>query len=216
MTITRSDLNGHHRKTLATIFQHPLSHNLEWHDVFSLVDHLGSTSTRADGGHELTIGTDRIFLGPVHDHDLTDDEVRDLRAFLTRAGLAPDGTPAEATVPVPTDHAEPHCIVLIDHHHARLFGLGGVDSDPMAPRVMTPDDPDGSLRRIEHKQQDDDHDGGHAAEEAQYYEHVSVALKAARRIVVLSDGKGRSSAGAYLVDYLTRHHPLIAGRIVAT
>jgi len=82
--------------------------------------------------------------------------------------------------------------------------------------VMTPDDPDGSLRRIEHKQQDDDHDGGHAAEEAQYYEHVSVALKAARRIVVLSDGKGRSSAGAYLVDYLTRHHPLIAGRIVAT
>jgi len=224
MTATRIHLNGHHRKTLAAIFQHPLSHNLEWHDVLSLIDHVGGTSTRDGGGHDLTIGEDRLFLGPVHDHDLTGEQVRDLRAFLTRAGLAPDAdagltpddTPAEAPAPAALDHIEPHCIVLIDHHHARLFGLGGASCDATTAQTFTPDDDDGSKRRIEHKQQNDDHDGGHAGEEAAYYEHVAIALKPARRIVVLSDGKGRSNAGAYLVDYLMRHHPAIAGRIVAT
>jgi hypothetical protein len=108
-----------------------------------------------------------------------------------------------------------HCIILIDHHQARLFGLGGEGEDPTTPRVLKPADAHGSTRRVEHKQGNRDHDGGHSTEDSAWYERVSTELNAAGAIVVFSDGKGRSSAGAYLVDYLERHHPGIAKRIVA-
>jgi len=213
MTMTTIHLNGHHRKALASIFRHPASHNVEWHDVLSLLNHVGTTSDRHGGGYDVTIGADHVGLPPAHGKNLTEEELRDLRSFLTKAGLSPDSGSDDAVVEHPLDH---QCIVLIDHQQARLFGLGGAGGDPSAPRVLTPDDPDGSLRRIEHKQGNDDHDGGHAEEEDGYYERVSVDLKPAERIVVFSDGQGRSNAGAYLVDYLQRHHPAIAKRIVAT
>lgn len=212
MTQTIPHLNSHHRKTLAAIFQHPASHNLEWHDVLSLLNDVGEVSQRASGGHEIVIGSDRLLLHPSHDHDLAGDDIRDLSAFLTKAGLSSAGM---SQAPL-ADPMQSHCIVLIDHHHARLYGLGGVDGDPTAPLIVTPNDDDGARRRIEHKQGNDDHDGGHASEDPDFYERVAADLTAARRIVVLSDGKGRSSAGAYLVDYLNHRHPAIAGRIVAT
>ena len=214
MTITSTHLNGHHRKTLASLFQHPASHNVEWHDVLSLLNHIGTVSERHGAGYDVAIGDDRIRLAQSHDKDLASDDVRDLRAFLIKAGLSPDGPSAVA--PAEEAPTEQHCIILIDHHQARLFGLGGEDADPIEPRVLKPEDADGSIRRIEHKQGQDDHDGGHGLEEDAWYERVSNDLKPAQRIVVFSDGKGRSNAGAYLVDYLTRHHPRIADRIVAT
>ena len=35
-------LNNHHRNTLRQIFQHPVSHNIEWHAVVSLLEAIGS------------------------------------------------------------------------------------------------------------------------------------------------------------------------------
>ena len=213
MTMSTTHLSGHQRKTLAAILQHPAPHNVEWHDVLTLLRHLGSVSERPGGGYDVTIADDHLLLGKSHDKDVGSDEMRDLRAFLGRAGHSPATLAGAGPA---HDDAEPHCIVLIDHQQARLFGLGGADADPTEPLVLKPDDADGSRRRLEHKQGNDDHDGGHAAEEDAYYESVSNDLKSAQRIVILSDGKGRSNAGAYLVDYLKRHHPAIAGRIVAT
>ncbi|WP_408591418.1 hypothetical protein [Novosphingobium sp.] len=197
-------LNGHQRKILASIMQHPASHNLEWHDVLSLLPHLGSLTERHGGGYDFAIDTDHITLGKSHDKDVGADDLRGLRALLTRAKVAPAG---------PVEPAEATCIVLIDHQQARLFANGDSDGNPT---VIKPEDADGSRRRIEHKQGNDDHDGGHAAEEDHYYERIAIALQSAQRIVVFSDGKGRSNAGAYLVDYLERHHPGVAGHIVAT
>ncbi len=34
-------LNNHHRDTLLQIFQHPTSHNIEWHAVLSLLAQAG-------------------------------------------------------------------------------------------------------------------------------------------------------------------------------
>lgn len=209
-------LNGHHRKTLASIFRHPTSHNVEWHDVLSLLNNLGSASERHGGGYDITIGAEHLALGRAHDHDLAGDELSHLRDFLTRAGLSEAGLTTEETSQAKQDQLDGQCIVLIDHHQARLFGLGGEDSDPATPQVIKPEDPDGSHRRIEHKQGDDDHDGGHAAEEDGYYERISAKLQAARHIVVFSDGKGRSNAGTYLIDYLKSHHAALADRIVAS
>ena len=35
-------LSNHHRDTLAKIFQHPTSHNIEWPDVVSLLNAVGT------------------------------------------------------------------------------------------------------------------------------------------------------------------------------
>jgi hypothetical protein len=214
--MTSTHLNGHHRKTLASIFRHPSSHNVEWHDVLSLLNNLGTASERHGGGYYIEIGADSISLGRSHGHELSGDELRQLRAFLTTAGLSAAGLTSEELEEASEDKAAGQCVVLIDHQQARLFGLGGEDADPATPRVIVPEDADGSRRRLEHKQGNDDHDGGHAAEEDAYYERISAELLAARQIVVFSDGKGRSNAGDYLIDFLKRHHPAVAERIVAT
>ena len=211
MTTTTTHLNGHHRKTLAGIFRHPASHNVEWHDVLSLLNAVGDVTERHAGGFDVAIGADRFLLARPHGKDVAGDELRHLEAFLAKAGLSPDALPADVAAEPEAEAPQP-CIVLIDHHQARLFGLDGASS---SPRVIAPVDADGSARRLEHKQGDDDHDGGHAAEEDGYYERIAVDLKPAGHIVVFSDGKGRSNAGAYLVTYLERHHPGIASRIAA-
>ena len=220
MIMTSIHLNGHHRKTLASVFRHPTSHNVEWHDVLSLLNTIGSASERHGGGYDVAIGDAHLALGRPHGKDLSGDELRHLRAFLTEAGLTEAGLSAasltsEELAQAAVDRADGQCIVLIDHQQARLFGLGGADADPAVPRLVTPEDPDGTRGRIEHKQGNADHDGGHAGEDDTYYARISAELAPARQIVVFSDGKGRSSAGAYLIAYLQRHHPAIADRIVA-
>jgi hypothetical protein len=209
-------LNGHHRKTLATIFHHPASHNLEWHDVLSLLNCLGSVSERHSGGYEVTIGTDRADLGRPHGKDLTGDELRHVCAFLTTAARTPADLADEAPAQGDDHDAARLCVVRIDHQQARLFWPDDEGDVTAPPQVLKPEDADGSARRLEHRQGNDDHDGGHAAEEDSYYERIAVDLQAAQQIVVLSDGKGRSNAGAYLVAFLQRHHPGIAARIVVT
>ena len=211
--MTTTHLNGHHRTTLASIFRHPVARNVEWHDVISLLNAIGTTSKHHNGGYDVTIGSQHYLLSVPHGHDVAGDDLRDLQAFLTKVGIAPgDGASVTPRTPEPAPHP---CIVLVDHHQARLFGLGGDQGDPTIHTVIKPEDADGARRRIEHRQGNDDHDGGHSGEEDAYYERIATHLATARRIVLLSDGKGRSSAGEYLVDYLKRHHPEVAGHIVA-
>jgi len=50
-------LDNHHRNTLRQIFEHPVSHNIEWHAVTSLFDAIG---TMAIGGLLVVVA---IFLG---------------------------------------------------------------------------------------------------------------------------------------------------------
>jgi hypothetical protein len=213
--MTSAHLNGHHRKTLASIFRHPASHNVEWHDVLSLLQNVASVTERHNGGFDVSIGDHAMAIERPKGHDLEGDQLRALKKFLGLVGLSPDenGMPNPSDTTVDADRRT--WIVLIDHHHARLFHVGEDRHAASAPIVIVPDDDDGSRRRIEHRQGNDDHDGGHASEDAGYYERICGHIAGADRIVVLSDGKGRSSAGEYLVDYLKRKHAGIAQQVVA-
>jgi hypothetical protein len=210
--MTAIHLNGHHSKTLAGIFTHPASHNVEWHDVLSLLNHVGTTTERHGGGYSVAIGGDSMTLARPHGHDLVDDELRHLRAFLTTAGLSPDAdaTPQAKVIPGAWG------IVLIDHHQARLYSPGANGGDHAALHIIRPSDDDGSRRRVDHRQGNDDHDGGHASEDDAYYHRVASELAAADRVVVFSDGTGRSSAGEYLIEYVKLHDPALATRIIAS
>jgi len=80
-------LNNHHRATLAKLFQHPVSHNLEWPDVLSLLKAVGTVEEKRDGKYEITVaGTSASFEKPRH-KDVEAQEVLDLRRLLAAGGF---------------------------------------------------------------------------------------------------------------------------------
>jgi hypothetical protein len=79
-------LNSRHRDTLLQIFQHPTSHNIEWPDVLSLLEAVGSVEQRHDGKYVVTLGTESEFLTPPKHKDIDVQQVVDLRRMLTSAG----------------------------------------------------------------------------------------------------------------------------------
>ena len=49
-----SGLNGRHTHTYEAIFRHPLAHNLEWHDVRSLLATIGDVTEEQNGTLNVT------------------------------------------------------------------------------------------------------------------------------------------------------------------
>lgn len=81
-------LSPNHRDTLLQIFQHPTSHNIEWHAVLSLLEAVGEVEERKDGKVVVTLGEEtEAFVRPKH-KDIAVDQVVDLRRMLTKAGYA--------------------------------------------------------------------------------------------------------------------------------
>jgi hypothetical protein len=87
-------LNNHHRNTLRQIFQHPVSHNIEWHAVLSLLETVGSVSENHDGKLAVTLGTETEYLDPPPHKDVDAQLVVDLRRMLAGAGYGPEGDAA--------------------------------------------------------------------------------------------------------------------------
>ncbi len=53
-------LDNHHRNTLHQIFEHPVSHNSEWHAVLSLLEAIGPTvDVHHDGQVAVKVGSER-------------------------------------------------------------------------------------------------------------------------------------------------------------
>jgi hypothetical protein len=51
-----ADLNNHHRETLRKIFTHPSSGNVEWHQVLSLLEAVGTVTDEPNGKVRVTAG----------------------------------------------------------------------------------------------------------------------------------------------------------------
>lgn len=82
-------LTSHHRATLEKIFQHPVSHNLEWNDVYSLLNAVADVSEKHDGKFEVVLnGQSETIERPKH-KDLEAQEVIDVRRLLEGAGYGP-------------------------------------------------------------------------------------------------------------------------------
>ena len=81
-------LDNRHRNTLRQIFEHPVSHNIEWHAVTSLLDAIGTvtvaTTARSPSGRRR-----RAILDHPAGKDIDAQMVVDLRRMLTTAGYAP-------------------------------------------------------------------------------------------------------------------------------
>ena len=79
-------LSNHPRNTLRQLFQHPVSHNLEWHAVLSLLQAVGSTVDQHGGKVAVTIGSETEFFDPPRHKDIDTQTVVDLRRILSAAG----------------------------------------------------------------------------------------------------------------------------------
>jgi hypothetical protein len=84
-------LDNHHRNTLRQIFAHPVSHNIEWHAVTSLLEAVGTVEVRHDGKVDVRVGSERAFLEPPAGKDIDAQMVLDLRKMLSQAGYGPGG-----------------------------------------------------------------------------------------------------------------------------
>ena len=82
-------LSGRHRDTLRQIFDHPVSHNIEWHAVVSLLEAVGTVSTSRDGKLDVSVGGEKAFLDPPKGKDIDTQTVVDLRRMLAAAGYQP-------------------------------------------------------------------------------------------------------------------------------
>jgi hypothetical protein len=83
-------LNNHHRNTLRQIFQHPASHNIEWHAVVSLLKAIGSVVEHRDGMVAVTVASETEFFDVPAHKDIDTQTVVDLRRMLSSAGYRPD------------------------------------------------------------------------------------------------------------------------------
>jgi hypothetical protein len=82
-------LSGRHRDTLAQIFAHPVSHNIEWHAVVSLLEAIGTVTRHHDHKVEVTVGDGQAFIDPPSGKDIDPQTVVDLRRMLAEAGYQP-------------------------------------------------------------------------------------------------------------------------------
>jgi hypothetical protein len=92
--VINSDLNSHHRDTLQKILSHPASGNIEWRQVLSLLEAVGTVDEQHNGKVKVTLGPETEVLEPPRSKDIDVQMVVDLRRMLSSAGLGAAGAPA--------------------------------------------------------------------------------------------------------------------------
>jgi hypothetical protein len=95
-TASETKLDSHHRATVAKIFGHPTSHNVQWHDVLSLLRGVGATIEVHEDRFTVTTGSETEGFHRPKGPDLDEQDVIDLRRMLTNLGVTPRSIEATA------------------------------------------------------------------------------------------------------------------------
>ncbi len=82
------ELNNHHRDTLRKIFTHPTSANLEWRQVISLLEAVGTVQEEHNGKFKVTLGPETEVIARPRDKDVDKQMIVDLRRMLAGAGFS--------------------------------------------------------------------------------------------------------------------------------
>jgi hypothetical protein len=195
-------LSGAHLRTYNTIFQHPLSHNLEWRAVRALLAALGQLTEEPNGNLKATRRGQTLVLRPARTKDVAEvEELMALRHFLEQS---------EAAEPA-ANGADAQWVLVIDHHEARIFRseTGGAIPEQIQPREPT------AFFRHAHNSRDFSR-GQEKPDENSFFEPVARALEAARSILIFGTGTGTSSEMDRFVAWLKIHHPESAARVVGS
>jgi len=199
-----SQLSGPHQKTYQHVFQHPMPHNLQWREVWSMLGAIPDAKVSEDDKGNLKVmrNGQTLMLHRPRGKDLADKkELMQVRHFLERSGA-----PAPQPAPVGT-----HLLVVIDHREARIYST---ELHGTVPQRITPYDPFGFGRDLHYNQ--DDSNGQRKPERKSFYEAVAKTLHGARQILMFGTGTGASSAMEQLLAELKHFHQDIAKRVVGS
>lgn len=84
-------LDAHHRATVEKIFRHPLSHNIEWHSVLSLLESLTAVTREHDGRLLVSLGGESETFDR-RGRTIDEQQVVDLRRMLRGSGIVPEAS----------------------------------------------------------------------------------------------------------------------------
>jgi hypothetical protein len=201
-----SELSSSHRKVYDRVLAHPMAHNLQWREVWSMLSAIPDATAVEDANGNLKVSRNgqNLVLHRPRGKDLADaQELMQVRHFLERSG-AP--RPAEA-------QAEPgtHLLVVIDHREARIFST---EMHGAVPQSIKPYDPFGYGRDLHYNQ--DDSNGQRKPERKSFYEAVAKTLRGAQQILLFGTGTGASSAMDQLIADLKHNHRDIAARVIGS
>lgn len=195
-------LTGPHLRTYETIFQHPVSHNLAWRAVRTLLARLGHVTEEPNGNLKVTRNGHLLVLPPPRTKDVADiDELMTLRHFLERS----------ETIPAQGQPPETQWLVVIDRHEARIYRSFAPDAVPQLIRSHSAEKsfrPAPSAKEVA--------SGLEKSEQSGFFEPVAGVLNGAGKILIFGSGTGNSSEMDQFAAWLQNHRPELAKRIVGT
>ena len=197
-----SSLSGSDLRTYQRIFQHPVSHNLEWRDVHALLRHIAGVVEEPNGHLRVSRDGQVLVLHPARTKDVaTTEELMALRHFLERS----------ETIPPVTDEKEIHWLLVIDHHEARLFRS---ELHGSVPQKILAQGPDRYFRHARHSE--DFSRGQERPDPNSYFEPVARAMADPGALLILGTGTGMGSEMDQFITWLKIHHAETARRIIGS
>ena len=201
MTSTAT-LTGSALRTYNTIFQHPVSHNLEWRHVYALFRHLGQIEEEHNGNLKVTRNGESMMLRRPGTKDVAEtEELMALRHFLERSETARPASEAPLA----------HWLLVIDHHEVRLFQS---EMHGTVPQQLRPHEPGRHFRQAQNSENLSR--GKEKPDPNSFFEPVARALQGAGQVLILGTGTGQSSEMDQFIAWLKVHHPELAGRIIGS
>jgi len=117
--MSKTHMSHEHVHTLQQIFQHPASHNLQWHDVLALVRHSGTVQEEGNGHLLLTLSGMSQTFNRSHNKDVCDvQQALDIRSFMEKAGVHKDGSIASSSTSA--DEGDPDEKGQHSHDHGHV------------------------------------------------------------------------------------------------
>ncbi len=196
-----TSLQGSHHRTYQAIFQHPVSRNLAWHDVCSMLDAMeGMVQLENEGTRKVSHNGHTVILHRPDRKNITDvGELMKLRRFLE-----------QSQAPVPqASAAGAHLLVVIDHRLARVYRA---ELHGSVPQRIIPYDRGGFGRHLHRVEEGAD--GKRKPEDNGFYQEVARTLEGAEMILLFGAGTGASSAMEQFFSELKKHHKELAKRVV--
>jgi hypothetical protein len=195
-------LSGSHLRTYNTIFQHPISHNLEWRAVCALLKQVGQIAEEPNGHLKATRNGQTLILHKPHTKDIAEDrDVMALRHFLEHS----------ETIPPETDAKAAHWLLVIDHHEARVYRS---EIHGAQPGRILPHDVKEHFNQVQDAQEVSR--GKEKPDPNSFFEPVAKALQAAGQILIFGTGTGSSSEMGQFITWLKTNHPEMASRIIGS
>lgn len=195
-------MSGTHQKTYNAVFQHPIAHNLQWHDLRSMLSTLAEETEEHNGNLKYTRHNQTLTVHPPQHKDFSDvKELMKIRHFLEHSAVVKQDVTADGM----------HLLVVIDHREARIYKT---ELHGAVPIKIELHDPDGSHRHLHNV--DDEANGQRQPELKPFYEAIARSLNGAEKILIFGSSTGSSSAMDYLMAELEQNHPELAKQVVGT